>query len=51
MFFAVSKMLAVSTWPSNLLRMLGLVGAFPLATRFARAGLLWLLVIILLLAT
>jgi uncharacterized SAM-binding protein YcdF (DUF218 family) len=51
MFFVVSKILAVFTWPSNLLLMLGLVGAVLLATRSARAGLLCLLATILLLAT
>jgi uncharacterized SAM-binding protein YcdF (DUF218 family) len=51
MFFVVSKILAVFTWPSNLLLMLGFVGAVLLATRFTRAGLLCLLASILLLAT
>src|SRR5436190_4226177 len=50
MFFPVSKILGFLTWPSNLLIVLGLVGALLLTTRLARAGLQCLLACILLLA-
>src|SRR5205085_8479104 len=50
MFFLVSKVLGLLTWPSNLLIVLGFAGALLLTTRFARAGLQCLLACILLLA-
>jgi uncharacterized SAM-binding protein YcdF (DUF218 family) len=50
MFFVVSKILGLLTWPSNLLIVLGFAGALLLATRFARAGLQCLLASLLLLA-
>jgi uncharacterized SAM-binding protein YcdF (DUF218 family) len=50
MFFVVSKILGFLSWPSNVLIVLGLVGAFLLSTRFARAGLQCLLASVLLLA-
>jgi uncharacterized SAM-binding protein YcdF (DUF218 family) len=50
MFFLISQILGILTWPSNLMLMLGLLGAVLLATRFARAGLQCLLASILLLA-
>jgi uncharacterized SAM-binding protein YcdF (DUF218 family) len=50
MFFVVSKILGVLTWPSNLMIVLGFAGALLITTRFARAGLQCLLASILLLA-
>ena len=50
MFFLVSKILGLITWPSNIIAVLGFVGALLLTTRFARAGLQCLLASILLLA-
>jgi len=50
MFFVLSKILGFFALPSNVLIVLGLVGALLLATRFARAGLQCLVASILLLA-
>jgi uncharacterized SAM-binding protein YcdF (DUF218 family) len=50
MFFVVSKILGLLTWPSNLIIVLGFAGALLITTRFARAGLQCLLSSILLLA-
>src|SRR5437764_105983 len=49
-FFGISKILGFVTWPSNLLVVLGIAGALLLATRFARAGLQFVLASILLFA-
>jgi hypothetical protein len=48
--FLVCQILGILTWPSNLMLMLGFLGAVVLATRFARARLQCLLASILLLA-
>ncbi len=50
MFFVLSKVVGLLTWPSNLMIMVGFAGALLLATRFARAGLQCLVASVLLLA-